>query len=62
MKHKNSEVIKLIVKRPKSMESKIFLKAMLIFPEKISKSYDSKVMNSVIAYRKLSDDDVKVFR
>ena len=33
------------------MESKIFLKAMLIFPEKISKSYDSKVKNSDIDYQ-----------
>lgn len=44
-------LIKLIIKHPKLMESKIFLKAMLIFPEKISKSYDSKVMNSDVDYQ-----------
>lgn len=44
-------LIKLIIKHPKLMESKIFLKAMLIFPEKISKSYDSKVKNSDIDYQ-----------
>jgi len=44
-------LIKLIIKHPKLMESKIFLKAMLIFPEKISKSYDSKVKDSDIDYQ-----------
>lgn len=44
-------LIKLMIKHPKLMESKLFLKVMLIFPEKISKSYDSKVMNSEIDYQ-----------
>ena len=44
-------LIKLILKHPQLMESKIFLKAMLIFPEKISKSYDSKVVNSDVNYQ-----------
>lgn len=37
-----SLLIKLIVKRPEIMESKLFLKAMLVFPAKISRSYDAK--------------------
>lgn len=44
-------LIKLIIKHPKLMESKIFLKAMLIFPEQISKSYDPKVKNSDTDYK-----------
>lgn len=44
-------LIKLIMKHPKWMKSKLFLKAMLLFPEKISKSYDSKVKNSDIDYQ-----------
>ncbi len=44
-------LIKLIIKHPKLMESKIFLKAMLIFPEKISKSYDLKLKHSDIDYQ-----------
>lgn len=49
--HFMTPLIKLIIKHPKLMESKIFLKAMLIFPEKISKSYDSKVKDSDIDYQ-----------
>ncbi len=44
-------LIKLIIKHPKLMESKIFLRAMLIFPEKISKTYDARVKDSDIDYQ-----------
>ena len=44
-------LIKLIIKFPKLMESKVFLKAMIVFPEKISKSYDLKLMNNEINYQ-----------
>ena len=44
-------LIKLIIKHPKLMESKAFLKAMIVFPEKISRSYDFKVMNNDIDYQ-----------
>ena len=44
-------LIKLIIKYPKLMESKLFLKVMQIFPEKISKSYDRKVKDEDIQYQ-----------
>jgi len=44
-------LIKLIIKYPKLMESKLFLKVMQIFPEKISRSYDRKVKDEDIQYQ-----------
>jgi len=44
-------LIKLIIKHPKMMESKAFLRAMIVFPEKVSKLYDLKVKNSDINYQ-----------
>lgn len=44
-------IIKLIVKYPGIMESKLFLKAMLVFPEKVSKTYDKKIEESGIDYQ-----------
>jgi len=43
-------LIKWAIRHPELMESKIFLKAMIVFPEKISHSYDSKVKESGIDY------------
>jgi len=43
-------LIKWAIRHPELMESKIFLKAMIVFPEKISHSYDSKVKKSGIDY------------
>lgn len=43
-------LIKWVIRHPELMESKIFLKAMTVFPEKISLSYDSKVKGSGIDY------------
>jgi len=43
-------LIKWAIKHPIVMEKKVFLKAMRIFPEKISSSYDSKVKKSDIDY------------
>lgn len=39
-----SPLIKLMIKHPRWLQSNIFLKVMKIFPEKISKSYDQKVI------------------
>ena len=38
--------IKFAVKHPGIMESKLFLQAMLVFPAKISKTYDEKIAGS----------------
>lgn len=43
-------LIKWVIRHPELMESKIFLKAMIVFPEKISLSYDSKVKENGIDY------------
>ena len=43
-------LIKWAIRHPELMESKIFLKAMIVFPEKISHSYDLKVKESGIDY------------
>ena len=43
-------LIRSIIKHPKLMESKLFLKAMQVFPEKISMSYDEKVKGSALDY------------
>ncbi len=44
-------LIKFIVKHPGFMESKPFQKAMVVFPEKISKTYDEKIKKSRIDYQ-----------
>lgn len=44
-------LIRGIIRHPEWMESRLFLKAMQVFPEKISKSYDSKVQSSQIDYQ-----------
>lgn len=44
-------LIRGIIRHPDWMKSRLFLKAMQIFPEKISKSYDSKVQSSQIQYQ-----------
>ncbi len=43
-------LIKLIIKHPKIMKAKIFMKVMVYFPEKISESYDEKIQKSEIDY------------
>ena len=45
-------LIKWIVTNPNVMRSKLFLKAMLIFPKMVSKSYDKKVDKSGPDYHK----------
>ncbi|MEA1911491.1 MAG: class I SAM-dependent methyltransferase, partial [Spirochaetota bacterium] len=45
-------LIKWILKNPGLMESKLFLKAMLIFPKMISKTYDKKIAKSGPTYPK----------
>lgn len=39
-------LIKWVIRHPKMMESKVFITAMRVFPEKISRSYDSKIKES----------------
>jgi len=43
-------LIKLVIRHPRMMETRIFLMAMRVFPEKISRSYDSKVKKSGVDY------------
>ena len=43
-------LIKRVIKHPKLMESKLFMKAMILFPERISGSYDAKIEKSRVAY------------
>ena len=43
-------LIKWVIRHPMMMESRVFLMAMRVFPEKISHSYDSKVKKSGIDY------------
>ena len=44
-------LIRMIIKHPQIMESKVFLKAMAVFPEKVSSTYDEKVGESGIDYQ-----------
>ena len=44
-------LIRMVIKHPKIMETKLFLKAMEVFPEKISSTYDEKVKKSGIDYK-----------
>mgnify|MGYP001061995853 CR=1 FL=1 len=44
-------LLKFIIKHPGIMESKLFLKAMEVFPAKVSKTYDQKVTESGIKYQ-----------
>jgi ubiquinone/menaquinone biosynthesis C-methylase UbiE len=44
-------LLKFIFKHPGIMESRLFLKAMQVFPAKISKTYDQKVAESGIKYQ-----------
>ncbi len=43
--------IKLVIKHPKMMESKLFLQAMAYFPKKISHIYDEKMAASDMDYK-----------
>ncbi len=45
-------LIKFILKNPGVMKSKLFLKAMLIFPKMVSKTYDKKIDRSGPDYHK----------
>lgn len=45
-----ASLIKLIIKYPEIMKSKIFLKLMAVFPAKISSIYDKKVVESEFHY------------
>lgn len=44
-------LIRMVIKRPKIMESKVFLKAMAVFPGKVSRTYDKKIEGSSIDYK-----------
>ncbi len=44
-------LLKSIIKHPGIMESKLFLKAMQVFPAKASKTYDQKVVENVRSYQ-----------
>jgi len=44
-------LIKMVIRHPQIMESKLFLKAMAIFPEKVSSTYDEKAGKSSINYQ-----------
>lgn len=44
-------LIRMVIKHPKIMESRLFLKAMAVFPEKVSRSYDKKMEQSGIDYK-----------
>lgn len=44
-------LIRMIIKHPQIMESKLFLKAMAVFPDKVSSTYDEKVEKSGINYQ-----------
>jgi ubiquinone/menaquinone biosynthesis C-methylase UbiE len=44
-------LIKFILKHPGVMESKLFLKVMVVFPERISKTYDAMIEKSGIDYQ-----------
>ncbi len=48
-------LIKFAIKYPDIMKSKIFLKAMFIFPKKISKTYDRKIDDSGESYHAALD-------
>ncbi|MEA1910496.1 MAG: class I SAM-dependent methyltransferase [Spirochaetota bacterium] len=45
-------LIKWIITNPGVMESKLFLKAMLIFPRMVSRTYDKKIERSGLDYHK----------
>jgi ubiquinone/menaquinone biosynthesis C-methylase UbiE len=44
-------LIKIIIRYPGLMESKLFLKAMAVFPAKVSDAYDRKITESGIDYK-----------
>lgn len=44
-------LIRMVIKHPKIMESKVFLKTMAVFPEKVSSTYDEKIEKSGIDYQ-----------
>ncbi len=44
-------LIKIIIRYPGIMESKLFLKAMAVFPAKVSNAYDRKIAESGIEYK-----------
>lgn len=48
-------LIKFAVKHPGIMETKIFMKAMIIFPAKLSKSYDAKIVAGINDYEMALD-------
>ncbi len=43
--------IRFLVKHPDLMHSRLFLKAMRVFPEKVSKTYDEKIAQNIIEYQ-----------
>jgi ubiquinone/menaquinone biosynthesis C-methylase UbiE len=49
-------LIRMVIKHPEIMESKLFLKAMVVFPEKVSSTYDEKIKKSGIAYQAAFQD------
>jgi len=45
-------LIRFLVKHPDLMRSRLFLKAMRVFPEKVSKTYDEKISQNIIEYQR----------
>ncbi|MEA1975409.1 MAG: class I SAM-dependent methyltransferase [Bacillota bacterium] len=46
-----SPLVRFIVKHPNLMRSRLFLKAMRVFPEKISENYDEKITKNMKKYQ-----------
>lgn len=44
-------LIKIVIRYPGLMESKLFLKAVAVFPAKVSDAYDRKITESGIDYK-----------
>jgi ubiquinone/menaquinone biosynthesis C-methylase UbiE len=55
-------LIRMVIKHPKIMESKLFLKAMSVFPEKVSTTYDKKIAISGIDYQEAFIDGLSYIR
>ncbi len=55
-------LIRMVIKHPKIMESKLFLKSMTVFPEKVSSTYDKKIAESGIDYQAAFLDGLSYIR
>ena len=55
-------LIRMVIRKPKIMESKLFLKAMAVFPEKVSRAYDKKIARNGIDYQAAFIDGLSYIR